>query len=248
MIVMGAPLGRHEVDALAGLLAAQWERLRSWLEPDGAHDPAHDPTPSVLPGWTVADLVAHLGRGMSALGACRGAGPGVVTLSLGEYLGTYPERADEIATVTRAMAEEIRPDPLRALDRLAAEALERLTELRRSGDDPVVWARRAPILLSEMIGSRLVELVVHGDDLARSVARSLGPGPLEPGAVGAVARALLEVLVDRGGWDLEVVDDLAWIRLATGRTPVNVTGVAAALRTRSPADSVPDLGGRLPLL
>lgn len=245
MIAMGAPVGRDELAAPAGLLATQWARLRTWLDLTGAAD---DPRPSVLPGWTVAELVAHLGRAMTAVTACRVAGPGVVPLTLGEYLGTYPDRADEIADVTRDLAEEIRADPLAALDRLAGEALDRLTELRRSGDDPVVWARRAPIRLSEMIGSRLVELVVHGDDLARSVAAGPGPGPLEPAAVAAVAQALLEVLVDRGGWDLEVVDDLAWIRLATGRVPASVTGLAAALRTRSAADSVPDLGGRLPLL
>jgi uncharacterized protein (TIGR03083 family) len=245
MIAMGAPLGRHEVDALSNLLAAQWQRLRSWLERSGAAD---DGRPSVLPGWTVAELAAHLGRGMSALGACRPAEPGVVPLTLGEYLGTYPERAAEIATLTRALAEDIRPDPLAGLDRLAADAMDRLAELRRAGEDPVVWARRAPILLSEMVGSRLVELVVHGDDLARSVTAVPGPGPLDPAAVDTVAQALLEVLVDRGGWDLEVVDPLAWTRLATGRVPASVPAVAAALRTRSAADSVPDLGGRLPLL
>ncbi len=31
-------------------------------------------------------------------------GPGVRAAHLGEYLGTYPERAAEIATVTRALA------------------------------------------------------------------------------------------------------------------------------------------------
>jgi uncharacterized protein (TIGR03083 family) len=245
MIAMGAPVGRSELATLAELLAAQWAQLRTRLEQTGAAD---DPTPSVLPGWTVAELVAHLGRAMTALTACRIAEADVVPLTLGEYLGTYPERADEIAEVTRTLAEEIRADPLTGLDRLAAEALDRLTVLRRGAADPVVWARRGPILLSEMVVSRLVELVVHGDDLARSLDRCPGPGPLDPAAVHVVAQALIEVLVDRGGWDLEVVDDLAWIRLATGRVPASVPGLAAALRTRSPADSVPDLGGRLPLL
>ena len=245
MAAMGGPLNADELTALASLLEVQWTRLRSWVGHTGVADRQ---AASALPGWSVSELVAHLGRAMGAIGACRPAPPGTVPLTLAEYLGTYPERAAQISTVTRDLAIEIRHDPLAGIDQLAAEAFARLAELRGAGPDPVVQARRAPILLSEMVLSRLVELVVHGDDLVRSVGSWPGPGPLEPAAVTAVSAALLEVLVDRGGWDLEVVDDLAWVRLATGRVPTSVGAVTAALRARSTADSVPDLGGRLPLL
>ncbi|MCV2394979.1 maleylpyruvate isomerase N-terminal domain-containing protein [Actinotalea sp. M2MS4P-6] len=242
---MGGPLSADDVAALAALLETQWRRLRAWVE---LTDAATDPAPSSLPGWSVAELVAHLARAMSALAVCRPAEPGTVPLTLGEYLGTYPDRAEQITAVTRDLAVEIQHDPLRGIDRLSAETFDRLRELRAVGPDPVVQARRAPILLSEMVVSRLVELVVHGDDLVRSRGPWPGPGPLEPGAVQVVSDALLEVLLDRGGWDLEVVDPLAWLRVATGRVPVSVGTVTAALRARSTADSVPDLGSRLPLL
>ncbi len=134
-----------------------------------------------------------------------------------------------------------------AVDPRARDAFDRADELRTLGQDPVVQARRAPILLSEMLTSRLVELVVHGDDLVRSLPPG-GPSPLAPDALTLVGEVLLEILLDRGGWDLEVVDERAWLRLACGRVPYSVDAVSAALRPTSLADSVPDLATRLPLL
>ena len=53
-----------ELAALENLLRAQWLRLRDWVD---RLDLAVDTEPSVLAGWTVAELVAHLGRAMAAL-------------------------------------------------------------------------------------------------------------------------------------------------------------------------------------
>ncbi len=240
---MGGRQSEDDLDRLVSTLRRQWDRLRGWV---GDLDEAIGREPSILPEWTVAELVAHLGRAMDALTACRPA-PGLVPLTLGEYLGTYPDRAAEIAATSRAIAEEIRFDPLGAVDAMAAAAFAHVDELRAGGGDTVVQARRGPILLSEMMLSRLVELVVHGDDLVRSTGRT-GDGPLDPEAVDLVAATLLEVLTDRGGWDLEVVDPLAWIRLACGRVPFAMDAVSAALQTRWTSDSLPDLGSMLPLL
>ncbi len=240
---MGGRQSEDDLGRLEATLRRQWVRLRAWV---GELDEVIRREQSVLPEWTVAELVAHLGRAMDALTAARPA-PELAPLTLGEYLGTYPDRAAEIAATSRAIAEEIRFDPLGAVDAMAAAAFAHLDELRRGGGDVVVQARRGPILLSEMVLSRLVELVVHGDDLARSTGRA-GDGPLDPGSVDLVATTLLEVLTDRGGWDLEVVDPLAWIRLAGGRVPFTMDAVSAALRTRWASDSLPDLGSRLPLL
>jgi uncharacterized protein (TIGR03083 family) len=241
---MGGRLSTVEIDTLAAALERQWSRLHRWL---GQLDDAALSAPSILDGWSVGDLVAHLGRAMDALAVTRLAEPGTVPLTLAEYLGTYPDRAAEISKVTHELSERIAAAPVREVDAMVRGALARLAELRAEPGDPVLQARRAPILLSEMVLSRLVELVVHGDDLARST-RLPGPGPLDPEATRLVSEALLEVLLDRGGWDLEVVDELAWIRLACGRTPFAVDAVAGALAPRSTADSLPDLGTRLPLL
>lgn len=229
-------------------LRAQWHRLRAWIE--DAVDDAVGGEPSVLPGWTVGELVAHLGRAMDALAVCTPAPAGTVPLTLGEYVSSYADRAADIAQVTRDLAAQIAADPLGQVDRRAAAAFAVLDEQR--GGDPVVQARRGPVLLSTMATSRAIELVVHADDLLQSVrrVRGAGPGtdPVEPGALRHVADALLDVVLARGGWDLTVADPRAWVRLAAGRTPYDVDVLAAALTPGSSADAVPDLGRMLPLL
>lgn len=241
---MGGAVSGIEMARIEDVLRAQWLHLRTWI-----HELDQDArtVPSVLAGWTVEDLVAHVGRAMDTLAAAQPSPPGTVPLTLGEYVGSYPDRAREIAEITHDLAVEIRDDPLPAVDRMVDEALAQLTVLRDLGPDPVVQARRGPILLSEMVLSRLIELVVHADDLARSTRRS-GPGPVLPDALALVAETLLEIAVDRGGWHLEIIDPLAWVRLACGRVPFTVDALAAALRPTYASDSLPDLGAVLPLL
>lgn len=241
------PHSAIEVLELERLLRAQWLRLRDWVE---RLDLAVDTEPSVLNGWTVAELVAHLGRGLTPLADARPAAPGSIPMTLAEYVGTYPGRAEEIRELVRDVARDIAGDPLRAVERMADAAFAQLGQLRDLGPDPVVQARRGPVLLSTMITSRLLELVVHADDLARSthlVARG-DPGPLEAGAVAVVADALLDVLVARGGWRVEVVDPIGWLRLACGRVPLDPAALHAALQPAHTGDSLPDVGLLLPLL
>ncbi len=247
---MSAPRTVDEVNHLEQTLREQWLALRTWV---GRLDADAVAMPSVLDGWTVAELVAHLGRAMDALAAAQPTPPGTVPLTLGEYVGGYPGRAQAIADITRELAVEIADDPLAAVDRMVEGAFAQLGVLRDLGVDPVVQARRAPILLSEMILSRLIELVVHADDLLRStsgapVLTGGAPGPLVPAAVTLVSDTLLEIAVDRGGWQVEVVDELGWIRLACGRVPHTMENLAAALRPAHTAGGLPDLGNMLPLL
>lgn len=238
---MGAMPSGELADARTAL-HAQWDLLRRWVGDVVDADVADDP--SVLAGWTVAELVAHLGRAMEALAVCVPVPEGTVPLSLGEYVGTYADRAADIAQTTRTLAAEIAHDPLAEVDARAEAAFARLDEL--GPDDRVVQARRGPVLLSTMAVSRVVELVVHADDLARSVPR--GPDPVEPGALRLVADALLEIVVARGGWSLEVADARTWVRLAAGRQPYDVDVLAEALHPRYTSDAVPDLGRMLPIL
>lgn len=274
-----AAITSGDVTDRVAALRRQWETLRAWVgEVVAAGDAG---APSVLDGWTVADLVAHLGRAMSALTACEPAPEGTVPLTLGEYLGTYAGRAADIDRVTRELAEQIADDPLRHVDDLVREALRHVDALGPA--DRVVQARRGPVLLSTMLTSRITELVVHADDLQRSLARTrgaapgsraelgdgvgplpgvpggLGPagglgdgvtsgGPLDGDALDLVAQELLRIVRARGGWDLEVVRPLTWVRLAAGRVPYDVDVLASALAPRFPSDAVPDLGRMLPLL
>lgn len=165
--------GTGDLAADAAVLRRQWRTLRGWV--GEVVDERAGATASVLDGWTVADLVAHLGRAMGALAACEPLPAGTVPLSLAEYLGTYAGRASDIDRVTRELAAEIADDPLRHVDALVAAAFRRLDELGPA--DRVVQARRGPVLLSTMVVSRLTELVVHADDLQRSLARARGAAP-----------------------------------------------------------------------
>lgn len=162
-----------DVTAGADVLRRQWATLRDWVGDVVAAGDGR--APSILDGWTVADLVAHLGRAMNALAVCEPAPTGTVPLSLAEYLGSYAGRAADIDRTTRELAAEIADDPLRHVDALVAETFRRVDELGPA--DRVVQARRGPVLLSTMIASRVTELVVHADDLQRSLARARGAAP-----------------------------------------------------------------------
>ncbi|WP_199425277.1 maleylpyruvate isomerase N-terminal domain-containing protein [Actinotalea solisilvae] len=244
---MGGPVDATELTAIDDVLRRQWLRLRRWV---GMLEPAALRRPSAVEGWTVTELVAHLGRGLEAFAGVQPAAAGTVPLSLGEYVSAYRDGADEIDRLTRDLAERIAADPMHGLDALASTAFAQVTQLRELAPDPVVHGLRGPLHLSDMLVTRLVELVVHGDDLVRSLGRPVpaGESPLEPDAVRLVAEALLEVVVDRGGWDLEVVDPLGWVRLAAGRVPYDTGALSAALQARHTSESVPDLGTMLPLL
>jgi uncharacterized protein (TIGR03083 family) len=224
----------------SALLQQQWRVLRPWLKDALDDDAAALSAPSALPQFTVGELLAHVARAMDALAVCEPAVPGLHPVTLGEYLGGYAESSRH-----EASAAGTEPRPLAALERAADAAL---TTLERLGpDDRVIQTRRAPLLLSDMVVTRLLELVVHADDLERSVHRA-GESPVDRESLELVSRALLNIVVARGGWSLELIDPLLWLRLATGRVPYDVDRLAMALQARFTSDSVPDLGRMLPLV
>ncbi|HYN75040.1 MAG TPA: sterol carrier family protein, partial [Candidatus Limnocylindria bacterium] len=211
----------------------------------------------------------HLGRAVEALAHAEPADPGIAPLTLQTYTSTYPLVASEIAAGARQLAVENTGDPLGALDLAWGRAQSALDLL--GPDDRVVGARRGPILVSDLVVTRLVELVVHADDLARSLPDL--PAPAAPReAVRLVVRALLDVLVEGApGRSVEVrvppfaavqciegprhtrgtppnvveADPLTWVRLACGRV---AWGDAVSDGSVRASGERADLSDLLPLL
>jgi len=223
--------------------------------------------PSVLPGWTVRHLAAHMALVANSVARLEEAPRAERPLSIAQYVARYAEAAESIDQDTRAQGKKEAPLPV-IDERWAAAA----AAVRGFGQrDPVVGAGRGPIRLSDFLVTRCIEIAVHADDLGRSV-----PGierPVPPAETERLAvRALLDVLAEGApGRSVEVrvppyaavqciagprhsrgtpgnvveTDPTTWLRLAAGRTawPAAVeAGHVNASGERA------DLGPHLPLL
>lgn len=263
----GVAPSRRDPAAARAAYEQGWAVLRAWV--DRLPEPALA-RPSVLPGWTVSDLVAHLVLVADSVTAATPAAPGTRGLAVGAYLATYPAGAGAIADRTREAAggpSRTLADLQAALDERAAAALAALDAL--GPGDPVVAARRGPARLGVFLATRAVELAVHADDLARSLPEH--PAPQLPRAtVRTAVRALLDALAERApGRSVEVrvppyaavqcipgprhtrgtppgvveTDAATWLRVAAGRTPWAQAGDAV----RASGERT-DLSAYLPLL
>ena len=210
--------------------------LRDWLAALPADVMA---LPSVLPGWTVRQLAAHVALVANSIARLTEASPEERPLSIAQYVARYEEAADSIDAATRAKAEAT--EPVAAMDERSAAAAATMETFGAA--DPVAAAGRGPIKLSDFLVTRCIEIAVHTDDLGRSV-----PGmerPVPPAETERLAvRALLDVLAERSpGRSVEVrvppyaavqciagprhvrgipgnvveTDPTTWLRLATGR-------------------------------
>ena len=184
------------------LLEQQYVALAAWL--DEVPVSAHLVEPVGLGDWTVRELVAHLGLGIGLSRFVTTAPEGAVPLSLGEYVRAYPPAADQIVADTRALSTAFGDDVVAGFRRTASEAFAALDATPGLED----------VARDDYLTTRLVELVVHGDDLQRALGRA--DAPLLPAAVASVGAALAAAYVERGGVARRP-EGLEWIRLATGR-------------------------------
>lgn len=193
------------------LLRSQWSALRGWIESSGLLQHAQEP--SVLEAWNVHELVTHLGRSFLDFPVL-GPAVDVAPRRIREYIGDYEAAAHEIADGTKQLARSFSGDVLAGIDNCARLGFRALDSLRTE----VVRGPRGAITLDDFILTRVIELVVHGDDLARSVPTVASP-PLLDASVAAVSSTLAHAYAEVAGRDPDIRDHLEWIRVATGRAP-----------------------------
>lgn len=224
--------------------------------------------PSVLTGWDVRLLTGHLvltHRGLlRILDRPSSASP----MTAASYVARYRPEASEIDASTVEFTADRTPDEL-LLD--LDQAIHQLRE-RLSGALPrVVEAPRGPITTIDFLHTRAIELVVHSDDLSRSLP-DRPPVPLQRRTVAMAVRALAGMLAERyPGRSVEVrvpphtavqiiagprhtrgtppnvveTDPVTFLRLATGRLAWSEAvhaGMVAASGNRA------DLSGQLPVM
>jgi|KBSSwiStaDraftv2_1062776.scaffolds.fasta_scaffold07502_2 uncharacterized protein (TIGR03083 family) len=245
---------RPDDPRLAEAFEEQWSLVSAGV--DALGDAAFTEA-SVLPGWTVGDLVAHcarsggaLARALEAVAAdgagrdeARGSGAdGTGVADAVGYLGGVGARTDAIADTARADAAGLSADTLRALLRDAvADSSKALTAaLADSGGAPG-WDRvvRSPgglIRLGDFVVTRCVEGVVHGLDLGLPPARD---------ALRIVTRVLVDVLATRApGRSVELrVPPFAAVQVVEG--PRHTRGTPPNVVEADPVAFVQVAAGRL---
>lgn len=169
--------------------------------------------PSALYAWKVSGLTGHLVRATTSVAAYldRDEPEGVV-LGPGEYYARILDTADLESNLHAAIRqrgdEEAAEGPAVVAERLrnSIEALEPVLE--REGSHRRVRVFKDLVLtLNDYLRTRIVELVVHIDDLAESVKRPASDH-LTPAATTIAISVLVDIARARHG-DLAVVKALA---------------------------------------
>ena len=254
-------LSKH--DAARAAFQEQSALLRRYLLTVTPEEAERD---SILSNWDVRSLVGHLVLVHDGMLAALQHPTTATPMAAHEYVQQYRRSTGELHDATVASTGTASVGDL--VDRMDATA--GALDKALAGDLPtVVQGGRGPVRTVDYVTSRVVELVVHADDLTRSLP---DPVPLARPAVALTVRTLAEFLVVRApGRTVEVrippfvavqaiagprhtrgtppnvveTDPTTWIRLAAGRTAWT-DAVAAGLVHASGQRG--DLSECLPLL
>lgn len=242
--------------------------LADWvagLRPDALH------SESALPGWSLQHLLTHIAQGAEALRdglASRGGGR---ARPLSEYVRVLTPAGGEAGATAPAGPSSTRADPAVALVELEQQLRDAVPEQVDAPDTAVVVTPRGAITALDLVRLRVVGLVVHCDDVARSVPDN-DAVPLVRAALASATRTLAQILAEQAaGRSVEVrippfvavqavagprhtrgtppnvveTDPLTWLRLATGRAQFAAEVTRGAVRATGPRS---DLSAHLPVL
>jgi len=252
------------VAAHVATFVQQSAALADWLDALPAGSFAE---PSVLAGWDVRTLVGHVVLVQRGFAEQMAKPSAERATPVAEFVRRYRRDVDQIAARTLDVTGDRTPAELLAMLHDTA-AVSATTE---TPDQLVLHAARGPITAADWAATRVVEIVVHCDDLSRSVP-SAAPVPLRREALATASRTLAEILAAQApGHSVEVrvppfiavqavagprhtrgtpanvveTEPLTWVRLATGR----LTWAAAVAGGTVTASGVrADLSDVLPLM
>jgi uncharacterized protein (TIGR03083 family) len=253
----------------ATALLAQGQALSAWLE---QLDPGDFDRRSVLPGWDVRTLVGHLALVVDGFDLVLHRPSQERPVPAAELVRRYRRDVAQIEARTREVTGEA-PGP--ALVEKFAAGLEDLAATLAGPLPSVIESPRGPASALDFTETRVVEFVVHSDDLTRSLSERPG-APIERTALASVSRTLTAILAEQSpGRTIEVrvppyaavqcglpddpgpthtrgtppnvveTEGLTFLRLATGRTSWAEARHSHAIRA---SGNRADLSAVLPLL
>lgn len=246
-------------------MLAQSATIREWLRslPFEAFG-----RPSALPGWNLRLLTGHILLIHLGLLRLLDRPSDEVALPMAEFVSHYRRDVEGLdAATAETAADRIPDDLLTELDQAIRDLRLRLAQpLPR-----VISTPRGPTTVTDFLVTRVIELVVHADDLSRSVPAA-EPVKLERPALTVLTRALTGMLAAKfPGRSVEVrvppfaavqciegprhtrgtppnvveTDPVTFLRLATGR--LGWDEALSTGRVRASGNRA-NLSDRLPLL
>lgn len=183
---------------LAAVLLAQSEVTHQWLE---ALSEPQFATPTVLPGWDVRTLAGHLLLVHTGLIRLLGQPSRESGLPPYEFVRRYRRDVDMITEATRDAAGD---QPGTLIVRELGSAIAQLKVDTAQAVPKVLDTPRGPTTPADFFATRIIEVVVHSDDLSRSLP-DLDPVRLLRPALAATTRTLVQILADQNpGRSVEV--------------------------------------------
>lgn len=207
----------HVVDTLERELTAIEQTFRSLGEEDWQRPTRLQPLDASLKPWTVFELAGHfdISIGLTRMLVADpqpGGQPGRDRVSF--FIFPRSEVAPVVYDYAYTMVQGKTPADMP--DVLHETFSKTISEARANPPDFVGPGYYALMRLDEFVASRVVEAVVHGQDLTDA----LGLDPLASDDAVTIAAEILDELLARravAGRPADLADDRAWVRAASGR-------------------------------
>lgn len=197
-------------DDLKAAFAEQGDQLKAIVDDVGELS-----VPTRLPGWSAGVMTGHVSTAIEALWRWDSAEPGegieLDAVSYWRPVAAFAEAGSDWAIHYAANRSEakLREGLVTAIDRAGSHLEEAAPESVIALPMGGAWLR-----FDQFLATRILEMTVHGLDLAEA-----GGSNVEPGlrSIGLTA-AILDECLD-GSRPSDLADGASWVEAATGRRP-----------------------------